>query len=144
MSKRAAENLPIPADDCRPSDGGKRSQAAGVAALAVAVGKTVKDAAAEAGIGVRTLYSWLKKPAFRRRVSAIREQMVGAAVGRVSRDMASAADVLGKLLKSRSEDTRFKAAAKLIELGVKLRDHDDLAGRLAEVERELAGRRAGP
>ena len=121
--------MPTPADDC-----GKRGHAAGVAALAVAVGKTVAASAAEAGIGERTLYTWLKRPAFKARVSAVREAMVSEAVGKVSADMGRAAGVLGKLLASRSEDVRFRAAAKLIELGVKLRDHDDLARRLAELE----------
>lgn len=129
MSKRPAENLHQPEPV-----GKQRKQAAGAVAAALAVGETVKRAAEVGKVSERTVYNWNRKPAFRGRVSAIREQMVGEAVGRVSRDMGSAADVLSKLLKSKSDDVRFRAAAKLIELGVKLRDHDDLARRLAELE----------
>jgi HEAT repeat protein len=123
--------------------GGQRSQAATVAALAIAVGKTQVAAAAEAGIGERTLRGWLTKPAFRRKVDEIRAAMISEAVGRMGRGMAAAADVLGKMLGSRDPHLRFKAAKAVLELGTKLRESEELARRLADLERREAEREQG-
>lgn len=131
MSKRQT-----PADPGRSAQAA-RAQAATVAALAVAAGKAIAMAAAEAGIGERTLYTWLTKPAFKRRVDELRGRLVSEAVGKLSKSMSGAAEVLEKLLRSRDEGTRLKASRAILELAVRLRDHDEMARRLAELERRL-------
>jgi len=131
MSKRQT-----PADPGRSSQAA-RAQAATVAALAVAAGKPIATAAAEAGIGERTLYTWLRKTEFKRRVDELRDRLVSEAVGKLSKSMGSAADVLEKLLRSRDEGTRLKSSRAILELAVRLRDHDEMARRLADLERRL-------
>ena len=127
-----------PADGGRSSGGDPRAQAATVAALALAVGKTVAEAAAEAGIGERTLYSWRRKTSFKRRVDELRSALVGAAVGRLSMNMGAASDALVALLKNRNPMVKLRASRAVIELGTKLRESEELAERLADIEAQLA------
>jgi hypothetical protein len=138
MGDTATDSQQAPADPGR-----QRRHAAGVAALALAVGKPVRAAATRAGIGERTLYTWLKRPTFRRRVAELRERLVAEAVGRLSRAMAGAAWVLVRLLRSEDEATRLRAARAILELGVKVREHGELERRLAELEESLGGRDVG-
>jgi hypothetical protein len=74
--------------------GRQRRQAAEVAALALAVGKSVRTAAQVAGVGERTLYSWMKRPVFQRRVDELRERLVSEAVGRLGKAMTGATNDL--------------------------------------------------
>jgi transposase-like protein len=128
------------AEGTTPEDSGRqRKQAAGVAALALATGKTVREAARKAGIGETTLYKWLRKPAFKARVTELRERMVAEAVGKLSRGMAGAAATLERLLKSKDERVKLAAAKAILDSAVKVRDQADLADRLAAVEAALKG-----
>lgn len=123
-----------------PADPGRqRKQAAGVAALALATGMTVRAAARKAKIGERTLYSWCRLPSFKRLVQEIRGRLVQESIGRLSRDMSAASDVLRKLLKSKAEATRLKAATAIITLAAKLRESEELEQRVAELERQAKG-----
>jgi hypothetical protein len=107
-------------------------------AVALAAGSTIKAAAKRAAVAERTVRGWLTRPAFRSRVSRIRDQAVSQAVAMLSRDMVAAAGVLKKLLRSEREDVRLRAARAVIELGIAARDHDDLLNRVEELERRLA------
>jgi hypothetical protein len=133
----SAEKLPLGADD---GPKGKRRQAAGVSALALASGKTFAAAAGKAGIGERTLYRWAKHPVFKRRVAELRGRLVSEAVGKLSDGMATAATVMKKLLKNRDPDIRFKASKAIMELTTKLRATEELEQRIADLERQAAGR----
>lgn len=128
------DSRPAPADPGR-----QRKQAVGVAALALAVGKPVRTAAREAGVGERTIYRWLKKSAFKRRVAELRERLVSEAVGRLGRAMTGAARVLVELLRSEDEAIKLKAATAIIQLGVKLREHGEVERRLSELEELFGG-----
>ena len=107
-----------------------RSNANETLATSLAAGMTVKDAAAAAGVSERTAARRLKLRGFARRVAHLRGLMMSEAVGRLSRSMGGAADVLADLLKSRN------AARALIVLGVRLREHADLEARVADLERK--------
>jgi hypothetical protein len=138
MGDTATDSRQAPADPGR-----QRRQAAGVAALALAVGKPVRTAAQEAGVGERTLYSWLRQPVFKGRVSELRERLISEAVGRLSRAMAAAVQVLVRLLKSEDEVTRLRAARAILELGVQVREHGELGPRLQAIEDRLAASEVG-
>jgi transposase-like protein len=122
---------------------GRKSEAKREAvALALASGKTAKAAAAECGVGERTVGLWLADDAFRRRVGALRGEMVARATGRMADGMTEAADQLRELLTAESESVRLGAARSLLELGVKLRESTELEERLADLERRT-NREAG-
>ena len=105
-------------------------------ALAVAGGRTLRDAAADVGIGERTAARRWADTAFRRRVTTLRGEMMARALGKIADGMADAADVRRKLLKAKSENVRLAACRAILELGTKLRDSVDVEERLQALERE--------
>jgi HEAT repeat protein len=112
-----------------------RRNADEVLALAVASGRTLREAADAAGVGERTATRRWADSTFRRRVGELRGDMVSTALGRMADGMAEAADVLRRLLVAESESVRLGAARSLLELGVKLRESTELEARLVELER---------
>jgi hypothetical protein len=103
--------------------------------LAVASGKTVKEAAAEASLGERTAYRRLADPSAPQRLQALRSEMVQRALGRLSDAMSDAADKLRALLSARSETVQLGAARSLLELTTRLRDSVELEERVAALEK---------
>jgi hypothetical protein len=106
------------------------------AALSLAAGRTIDQAARDGGAGGRTVRTWLHdRPAFARRVQELRAEMTSRALGRLLDNMASAAETLGHLSrKGKSEMVRLGAARALIELGHKLRESVELEERIAALE----------
>src|SRR5262245_20959547 len=102
--------------------------------LALAGGRTGREAAAMAGIGERTETRRIADPGFRRRVGELRAEMVGRALGRMADGMADAAATLRQLLAAESESVRLGACRALLELGVKLRESVELEERLRALE----------
>src|SRR5260370_14760763 len=88
------------------------------AALGLARGATIREAAADCGAGERTVKRWLNCPGFRRRVSELRGRLTDRALGQLVNNMASAADTLGYLCRmGKSEMVRLSAARSILELG---------------------------
>jgi hypothetical protein len=112
--------------------------------VALAGGRTVREAARAAGIGERTARRRLAEPGFARRVAALQAQMIEQALGRSVKSMSAAADTLRKLLRAQSESVRLGAARALLELPVKLRDSVELEQRLAALEERLAAKERKP
>jgi hypothetical protein len=108
-------------------------------ALALASGQTLRAAAA-AGVAERTATRRWADPAFRRRVSELRGELVAQALGGVADGMADAAATLRALLGADSENVRLGAARALLELGVKLRENVELQERLQALEKLVAGK----
>ena len=129
--------MPSPASEDperQPVAGRGRSQAAHAAALALAAGKTVEQAARDAGVSDRTIYRWQKRPRFRAMVAAARGRLVDAAAGVLSARMSDGAAELARLLRSRDPNVRLRAAVKLIELGLRAHEYADLEGRVRQLE----------
>ena len=109
-------------------------------ATALALGQSLRDAAASAGVSERTAARRQAEPDFRRRVSELRAELVKGSLGRLADGMSEAADVLRRLLSAEAESVRLGAARSLLDLGVKLRESVEIEERLAALERELNGR----
>ena len=103
-------------------------------ALALAAGRTVRDACRKAGASERTAYRRLADPGFRCRVAELRAEMVGRALGCMADGMAAAAKTLRKLLKADADTVKLGAARSILELGNKLREAVELEQRLAALE----------
>jgi hypothetical protein len=87
-----------------------------VAALLLAGGRTLKEAAAECGVAERTLRRWLAEDAdFASKLTACRTAIFAEAVGRLTTLSGQAAAVLGALLYSESEGIRLRAAAAIFQ-----------------------------
>lgn len=115
-----------------------RKNADDLLAAALAAGKTIKDAAAEAGIGERTARRRMESPEFQARIAELRNEMVQAAARTLAAKMGRAAEVLGNLLDDPDPARRMKAAVHLLRLGIQCTEVADLAQRLVDLETELA------
>jgi hypothetical protein len=111
-------------------------------ALALAAGRSLREAASECRTGETTGKRWLADQAFVRRIGQLRAEMTGQAVGRLVDGMVSAADTLGYLCrKGKSEMVRLGAARALLELGVKLRETVEFEERISALEGREGPRR---
>ncbi len=116
-----------------------RATARQVAALALAGGKTVIDAAGEAGVSRSAVTRWQHDAGFRQLVADYRGRMVDQAVGRLA-DLAI--EAVGTLDAERQEgeksSDRIAAARALLSSLIALRSAAELEGRITELETTLA------
>ena len=105
-----------------------------LAAALVASGKSYVAAAAQLGLGERTIRGWAKEPEFAHRVKGLRGELVSAACGQLASAMSDAVAVLQLLLESADEGVRYRAARTIAELVVKLGDAASNAERLDALE----------
>lgn len=100
---------------------------------------TVRSAAAVAGISERTMYNWLKLPAFAAEYRLARREATTQAIARLQSVSGQAATELLRLgLNARSEAVRLGAVAKVLELAIKSVEVEDLAVRLDALEEKYA------
>jgi hypothetical protein len=124
---------------CRPATSGEvRLRGGQQFVVAMACGKTVRDAAREAGITERSAHRRLKNPEVLRCISELRGQAVAEALGKLTAGMSAAADVLIDLLRSKHDWIRLGAARALLEVVPGLRKEGELEVRLLGVEQRLA------
>jgi hypothetical protein len=71
-------------------------------------------------------------------VSELRQEVLTAALGRMTDNMTRAADAVAALLDAEQPAIRLRAARTLVTLGLRLQDALDLTDRIRELERELA------
>ncbi|QDU23575.1 hypothetical protein [Urbifossiella limnaea] len=126
-----------------PGKGRPNPGAAEIAAAALAAGQTAVAAAAVAGVHERTVRKWLDQPDYRAGVDRLRGEAVGRALGRLGDGMTAAADALRGLVAHRDPHVRYKAARAVLELGLRLREHAELEGRVRELEARFADHDAG-
>jgi hypothetical protein len=103
-------------------------------AVALAAGRTLRDAAAAVGVGERTATRRWADPEFRRLVTELRAAAVERATGKLADGMARAAATLRRLLRANSEAVRLGACRATLELGIRLRENHELETRLAALE----------
>jgi hypothetical protein len=124
--------------------GGARQNADAALIASLAAGKTVQDAAADAGVSVATAHRRLAEDGFRQRVTAARDEMIARAVGQLSEAAADAVAALRDLLKPATPPAvRLGAARAALEMALKGREATDLAEEIAAFRRELEERREG-
>jgi len=107
--------------------------------LALACGATVESAARQCRLSERTVYRRLADPEFRRRLQALRADMVQRTAGALTAAATEAVRTLLELQKATSPPgVRLGAARAVLEIGVKLREAAELEERLAALEERLA------
>ena len=106
---------------------------------ALAGGATVRDAAQSAGVSERTAHRRLEDPAFARRVTDARSEMLSRAVGTLARTSTAAATALALLLRAESETVRLGAARSILELAAKFHETEQLEHRIAQLEAQMEG-----
>lgn len=102
--------------------------------LALARGRCVRDAAAEAEIGEATGYRWMRDRTIQKRLNEMRSELWTAALAGLSQAATQAVATFVELLQSEDEATRLKAAAKILECGSRLRQDVETNARLSALE----------
>lgn len=115
--------------------GGSRANAKSAVLAALAAGLTVQEAAKQCGVGERTIYRWKRNPDFAKAVDDARTELIGRTVGRLSDSATTAVQTLRELLSpTQPPSVRLGAAKAVLELGVRLRESEELARRIAALE----------
>jgi hypothetical protein len=97
---------------------------------------SIRDAAKSAGIGERTLYTWLKEPAFDRAYRAARREAVARAMGAVQQAAGAAVNTLKDVMTDSTAPApaRVAAAKSVLDLAVKTVEIEDLTSRIEALE----------
>lgn len=108
--------------------------------LALACGATVEAAARQCALSDRTVYRRLKDPDFRRRLEAVRSDMVRRTAGMLTAAAGEAVrTLLGLQKEAQPPAVRLGAARAVLEIGLKLRQVAELEVRMGELEDLVAG-----
>lgn len=99
---------------------------------------TVRKAAASAGVPERTLYHWLKQPAFADEYRAARREATRAAVAKLQQASGKAADRLVHLLTHGTPAVQLGAARAIFEFSIRAVELEDLEARLKVLEERYA------
>jgi hypothetical protein len=103
--------------------------------LVLACGATLESAARQAGVSLRTAKRRAAEPEFKRQLNALRWDMVQRALGMLTAAMGESAKTLVVLQKETVPySSRLGAARAVFEIGMKLREQNDLEQRLAAIE----------
>lgn len=95
---------------------------------------TVRKAAAVAGVPERTLYYWLKQPAFAGEYRAARQAAMQAAVAKLQRHAGQAATTLVALMGSTKPDLiRLRAALGVLEFALRGTEIEDVRNELEQL-----------
>jgi len=104
------------------------------AVVALAQGRTNRQAATAAGVSTRTIVRWLTAPEFRQEVADARTELLQLAVGRLAAASTKAVDALVDALDNERGQARVQAARTLLDACLALRESLDLEQRLATLE----------
>jgi tRNA A37 N6-isopentenylltransferase MiaA len=107
--------------------------------LALACGATIEAAARQAGVSESTAYRRREDPTFRRRLQALRSDMAQRTTGMLTAAGMESVKTLLELQKPNVPPAaRLGAARTVLELGMKMREFNELEERIAALEEQLA------
>ncbi len=112
------------------------------ALVALLTEPTISAAAKKAGIGERTLHTWLGEEAFATAYRTARRQAVGHAVTRLQQLSGAAVGVLVQVMadKANPAATRVNAAKTVLEFSFRAVGLEDLAERIAALEQQMGAK----
>ena len=97
--------------------------------------RTARDAAKAAGVGEKTLYTWLADPAFRGALRSAEAEVLDTVTRRLGVGQTLALDTLESLIqKAKHESTKLTACVSWLNMFVKYRDMKDIDERLTALE----------
>jgi hypothetical protein len=117
---------------------GKRHAADAELIQLLICGASAKEAAAQTGIGVRTVFRRLKDPAFKERLEAARSEREQRMADLFSAATVPAAKTLISLLEPTTAPmVRHAASRTILEMNLKVRDIARLESRMDSVEEQV-------
>ncbi len=109
--------------------------------VALATGNSIREAARLAGFSERTARRRNADDDFRNRISAARDELWGAAIGKLAGVAVEAVETLRELLKSEAPAVRLGAARTVLLASPKLREAIEHEVRLTALEERHAGKK---
>lgn len=103
--------------------------------------KTVQEGCKKANISAKTFYEWRKNPLFREQLEREQKAVSDKTLSKLQDSIERAFNVLISLLDSRSDTVRRLAAADILSYGLRLRELEEVEGRLMEIERIVLERK---
>lgn len=108
--------------------------------VALLEGRTIAEAAKQAGISETTAYRWLRDPDFQQRYKAAKEELVQRVLDRLIALGEAAANTLRDILTSgEGEGNRLQAARLVLNTLLEGVAYQQLEERLTRLEERLAG-----
>ncbi|WP_333767733.1 helix-turn-helix domain-containing protein [Streptomyces sp. IBSBF 2435] len=104
------------------------------AAALLARGLSTDKVGAEVGVSGRTVRRWREDPAFAADVREARREILGEITDAIAAASRDAVDTLREALVDKSPAIRVRAATALLGALPAVREHVDLAERIAEIE----------
>jgi hypothetical protein len=100
---------------------------------------SIAEAAQVAGIGERTLYSWLTDRDFQEQYRTARREVVGQALAQLQRVSSLAVSTLADIMsdKEAPASSRVSASKAVLELAIKAVELEDIMSRLDALEEEV-------
>ena len=110
-------------------------------AVLMASGATAAAAAKRAGVGERTVKTWMAGQALPARIDQLRGELTSQALGVLIRGMTGAAGVLVEIATDDGQpaQVRVRAASEILNRAMQLRDVAELARRLDALESAAGG-----
>lgn len=96
---------------------------------------TIMEGCKAAGIAPKTYYQWMKNPLFQEEFSLAQSKVIEEAMGVLRGNIGGAVVVLVDLLKTDNEVLRRLVANDIVTHTIKMRELQDIEGRLASIER---------
>lgn len=120
--------------------GAKSDAQRALAALRLAAGGTLEQAAEASGASERSVRRWhTEDAAFRAEVDQLRGEIISRACGLLADGMAEASAELRRLVSNEDARIRLRAADVLLSRGLDLKSAADDGRRLDELERRILG-----
>ena len=116
---------------------GRKQEEAVVALLS---NRNIEDAARACNIPARTIYRWLREPAFDAAYRLARRQAFGQSIARLQQASSAAATTLMKVMVAPETpaSTRVRAAESILTHAAKAIEIEDIEARVAAVERSVS------
>ena len=105
------------------------------AALAIAAGKPVAEAAKVAKVSLHTVYIWGRQAAFRTSVADARTRIFEESADRLAQGMSKAAARLMALTQHEDPSIALRASIAVLDHAVRLREHGSLAADVLDLKR---------
>jgi predicted DNA-binding protein YlxM (UPF0122 family) len=98
---------------------------------------SLEEGCKRAGVSKVTVYDWLKQENFRQELKRQRDELIERALDSLKANVTRATETLVKLLDSKSEPIRARAAEDIIEFAQKAIEHEELEKRIEALEERL-------
>jgi hypothetical protein len=98
---------------------------------------SIEEGCRRAKVSKVTVYEWLKQETFRQELKCQRDELIRGALDSLKANVSRASETLVKLLASKSEPIRARAAEDIIEFVQKAIEHEELEKRIKALEEKL-------